>query len=159
MTATIVPTSDCEWPRVAVHSSHMGTRGQRIKRERIRRRMSQFDLANATGVSMRTIGRIEKGEAENSPSAEVLEYHLGIGESIPPADPEETGSPPRAIEQFTLMELLAEAVRRVAQIEARTGERMNGDQHLRIKWPTSAAPSERRKHENGGEEGTARGAR
>lgn len=158
MSSATMATADREWPTVAVHSGRMGTRGQRILRERTRRRMSRLDLRQATGVSERTISRIEKGEAEDSPSAEFLEYYLGIGEEQPSADVEEKiGSPPvRPIEHFTLMELLAEAVRRVAQIEARTGERMNGGEHMRIKWPTSAAPPAKRDWGSGSSSGGKR---
>jgi transcriptional regulator with XRE-family HTH domain len=105
--------------------------------------MSQLDLANETGVGMRTIGRIEKGEGENSPSIETLEAYFGIGDSSVATDQGSPPDTPPTIEQYTLMELLAEAVRRVAQMEARTGERAT-DTGRRVKWSTSDAPSSRR---------------
>lgn len=157
MPAEVVQSGGSEWPTVAVCSSGMGTRGQRIKRERNRRRLSQMDLHKATGVGLRTIGRIEKGEAENAPSIEALEDFLGLSDRLPEATdtaPEEAPT----IEQYTLMELLAEAVRRVAQIEARSGERINGgahgDDHLRISWKTADAPPVHRdQHRPGGTHG------
>ncbi|MCW2905159.1 MAG: hypothetical protein JWO67_7424 [Streptosporangiaceae bacterium] len=58
----------------------MVTRGQRIRRERERRRLSREELAKITGVGERTIGRIEKDDSPGSPNIAVLEGWLGIGE-------------------------------------------------------------------------------
>lgn len=58
----------------------MITRGQRIRRERERRRLSREELAKATGVALRTIGRIEKDDSPGSPNIAVLENWLGLGE-------------------------------------------------------------------------------
>lgn len=148
------PDSGCEWPSVAVPSGDMTTRGSRIKRERERRRMTQLDLHKATEIGQRTIGRIEAGEAENSPSLTVLESYFGIADdSVPQVHPAavpdaDAGAPP-GLDSYTLMELLAESIRRVAQLEARTGEHFTGEP-VRVRWPRRDAPSAQR------DQGTAR---
>lgn len=64
------------WPIVAVHSANMSDRGAAIRKARRKRRWSTKDLAEATGVSDRTIGRIERGEVKDSPNIETLEAEL-----------------------------------------------------------------------------------
>lgn len=84
------------------------SRGDRIRSERNRRKMSQMDLHKATDVGLRTIGRIEAGEAESSPSVAVLEAYLRIGDSYAAAWPGDQ----RPLERFSSVELLAELMRR-----------------------------------------------
>jgi transcriptional regulator with XRE-family HTH domain len=149
------PDGGSMWPIVAVHSADMTTRGERIKRARNLLRQSQMDVHKATGVGLRTIGRIEAGENEHSPSVEVLENHFGINDSSVGTDNDApdtaepvAGAPPTSLDQFTLMELLVEVVRRVAQFEARTGEHLTGlEPPRRVKWSTSDAPSVKRAQE------------
>lgn len=142
------PDSGCEWPSVAVQSGDMSTRGARIKRERNLRRMSQLDLHKATDIGQRTIGRIEAGDAENSPSLDILEAYFGIDDNsvtqvpITPDPSPDVGAPP-GLEGYTLMELLAESIRRVAQLEARTGEHLTGEP-VRVRWARRDAPSTQR---------------
>lgn len=66
------------WPFVALDSATVTAtdRGSAIRRARKEQRSSIEDLAAATGVSPRTIGRIERGEVKNAHSLQVLEEHL-----------------------------------------------------------------------------------
>lgn len=64
------------WPIVAVHSATMSERGAAIRKARNKRRWSTKDLAEATGVSDRTIGRIERGEVTDSRRIDLLEAEL-----------------------------------------------------------------------------------
>jgi len=125
----------------------MSTRGARIKRERERRRMSQADLSVATGVSQRTIGRIEADQNEGGRSITILEDYLGItggpDESPPPREVEERPTIGKA------MAHLAEAMRLLAQLEAQSGERYVPPTPARVTFPRSAAPSGRRRDEGG----------
>jgi len=142
-----------ERPKVAVCSADMSTRGARIKRERERRRMpdgkrmSQLDLHKITGVGQRTIGRIEAGQAENSPSLTALEDYFGISDDSVPTDthegprPHDEEAPPSL---GRVMELLAEAMRLVAQLDTRGRVPVNGEPR-RVRWPASEAPSAQRK--------------
>jgi len=137
------------WPDMAVHSPHMTGRGDRIRRERKRRRLSQMDLRDATGVGLRTIGRIEAGEAENSPSLEVLETYLGIRDDTLPAaerDHLDDDTDDGGLADYTTTELLAEALRRVAHMEAtmRTEPVTRPREGGVVRWATSDAPSARR---------------
>jgi transcriptional regulator with XRE-family HTH domain len=155
MTNAEGPGGPIEWPMVAVYSGHMTTRGARIKRARQVRRMSQLALALATGVGQRTIGRIEKGERDDTTDPEALdnleklESYLGItpdtddqpGVTEPVPDPR---PPHGAITQFGLTELLAEALSRVAQFEAQTGVHIGLDTPVRVRWATEDAPSAHR---------------
>lgn len=142
----------------------MTTRGGRIKaaRQRLRPRVTQLDMANATGVGLRTIGRIEAGEAEDSPSLDVLEAYLGIaGEE--PAEREGkvtahlglsasvTGEPadnPR-IRDATPMELLAELAARIAHLERQAGRPKPALPQERVRWYTEDAPSANRERPEG----------
>lgn len=137
------PDSPCEWPEVAVSSAPMTTRGDRIKRERNRRRQSRPDVAKATGVSARTIQRIENGElaGDTSGAMDALEAYFGFDGMPALQDPEpaDSGGAPHGLEDFSLMELLAESMRRVAQLEARHGERFVGEPR-RVRWKTADAP-------------------
>jgi transcriptional regulator with XRE-family HTH domain len=54
------------------------SRGEEVRRRRLLRGLEQEDLAKLTGVSVRTLGRIESGKAERSRSLPTLEQHLGI---------------------------------------------------------------------------------
>jgi transcriptional regulator with XRE-family HTH domain len=121
----------------------MTTRGARIKRERNRRRQSRPDVARATGVSIRTIQRLENGElsGDTSGAMDVLEEYFGLDSISAGQEPEpdtDTGAP-HGLSDHSLMELLAEAIRRVAQLEARTGEHFVGEPR-RVRWKTADAP-------------------
>lgn len=151
------------WPKMAVHSPHMTGRGARIKLERKRRRLSQMDLHKLTGVGLRTIGRIEAGEAENSPSLDILEAYFGI-DTLPAADRDDTPTAgagvdgdPDGLERYTTTELLAEALRRIAHLEAAVRGADTPPPPPRplgtVRWSTADAPSARRDHAEQAREG------
>src|SRR5690606_7471744 len=142
------------WPEMAVHSPHMTGRGDRIRRERLRRRMSQMALRDAPGVGLRTIGRIEAGEAENSPSLEVLESYLGLNDDqLPRAGGGQLDEDERVgLDAYTTTELLAEALRRVAHLEAtRPADPLSVTARAprTVRWSSADAPSARRPHAQG----------
>lgn len=164
---------DAQLPGIAIDSAGVTTRGERIRKARNLRRpkMSQLDLANATGVGMRTIGRIEAGEAENSPSLDVLERFFGIVDDQPSshegsasADPgglratfgdlaDAATDNPR-IKDATFMELLAEVAVRYAASERVAGRSPALPRHD-VEWHTEDAPStarERSQREAGKDE-------
>ncbi|HLU75599.1 MAG TPA: helix-turn-helix transcriptional regulator [Nonomuraea sp.] len=146
MTEVDAPSRGSVWPEMAVHSPLMTGRGARIRRERLRRRMSQMDLRDKTGVGLRTIGRIEAGEAENSPSLEVLESFLGLTDDQLPRADEPSADEPGGLESYSTTELLAEALRRVAHLEAMRGgdatSPLSRPAGL-VRWASADAPSAR----------------
>lgn len=162
-----------EWPIVAVESGHMTTRGERIKRARKLRGMRQLDLALATGVGQRTIGRIERGERETTDDYDALENlqkletYLGLTADtqgdMPVDAPTVTEStpthqPPPGLSQYPLTALLAEALSRVAQFEGQTGVQITSHETpRRVRWATEDAPSARRNPDH--PEGDIRGAK
>jgi transcriptional regulator with XRE-family HTH domain len=116
-----------EWPFVALHFAPVTTsRGERVQRARNLRRMSQKDLAEATGVGERTIVRIESGRAEGSPSLAVLEEFLRIvtPTAVAPAGNDEPRPSPiaEALMRADDLELLAELARRMAARRAQEGD-------------------------------------
>lgn len=73
-------SGDTKWPLVAIECAAVtDTRGQRIRQERQRRRMSQQDLAGAVGVSVRTISRIETDAVVDPSTLPAVEDYLDIG--------------------------------------------------------------------------------
>lgn len=106
--------------------------------------MSQPDVYKATGVSVRTITRIENGKIDDGPSIEILEQYFALPDTSVVTDPEphHTG-PSTGLEDYTLGQLLAEAVRRVADYEARTGEHFIG-RPTPARWASKDAPSAQR---------------
>ena len=66
-----------KWHIMALDSSTVNLSGQQIKQERRRRGLTQQQLADAAGVSLRTIGRIERGEIEDPRSLELVAAELG----------------------------------------------------------------------------------
>lgn len=148
------------WPFVAVHSGTVDSRGQRILRARDLRRLSRRDVADATGVSERTIQRIEKDDVRNSRALAVLESYLGLDEAQPVADtdlpkPRPTLDPDTieaAIQQADFLALMAEIARRYAR--ATHQETGLAGVPERFKWYLTEAPTARRSREvNTGDEG------
>ena len=66
----------------------MNVTGRQLRRERRRRQLTIAELAEATGVSASTIGRIENEKVTDSPNTEVLADYLGVGPA-PEREPEE----------------------------------------------------------------------
>ena len=96
--------------------------GERIRRARERRLMSQQELAAATGVSARTLRRIEAGEVQRSKAITVLLEYLGIHPEHP-ASHDAVTDPQRALRTVSTPELLAELAARIAALEARAADR------------------------------------
>ena len=67
--------------------------GQKIKTYRIMRGMSQQDLEDATGVSKRSISRLEQGESIQMDNLFKLLIGLGLGENIDLLVPDQTRRP------------------------------------------------------------------
>jgi DNA-binding XRE family transcriptional regulator len=89
--------------------------GRRLKQAREVRGMSQLDLHKATDVGLRTIGRIERGDADSSRYVAVLENYFAQN---PPAPPPIPG---RLVAEASIMELLGEVMARVARLEGQAG--------------------------------------
>ena len=72
-------TGPCtKWPIVALDSGFVAITGEQIKRERRRRNLTQQQLAAEAGVSLRTIGRVERGELQESRNFEAITAALGM---------------------------------------------------------------------------------
>jgi transcriptional regulator with XRE-family HTH domain len=72
-------TGQCvKWPIVALDSGAVAITGEQIKRERRRRNLTQQQLAAEAGVSLRTIGRVERGELQESRNFEAITAALGL---------------------------------------------------------------------------------
>jgi transcriptional regulator with XRE-family HTH domain len=72
-------TGQCvKWPIVALDSGVVAISGEQIKRERRRRNLTQQQLAAEAGVSLRTIGRVERGELQESRNFEAITAVLGL---------------------------------------------------------------------------------
>lgn len=60
------------------------TRGEHIRTARERFGLTQEQLADRTGVSLKTLQRIENGRVQRSRSMTTLEIHLGLARATPP---------------------------------------------------------------------------
>lgn len=120
-------------PFVPLHSVIVtATRGDRIRTTRELRGLSRDQLATATGVNSKTIARIERGEVTNSPSAPILERHLGI-----PHTAEEPPAP--SLHDISDLDLIAELARRLAARRSHDATEPLGPEGY-FRWPTEAAP-------------------
>lgn len=111
-----------DWPRLAVQYGPMGATGDQIKRERLRRKLSREGLAQRTGVSAKTISRIENGERVSDLSFIVEEY-LGLAE-IDQEQPDNR----RLLREVPEPEFWAEAARR-AYLNAETADLPRGPRY------------------------------
>jgi transcriptional regulator with XRE-family HTH domain len=129
---TKVPTGPTGCPFVPLHSVIVNaTRGDRIRAERERRRLSRDDLAHHTGVNAKTIARIERGEVTTSPNTPALEDYLGITQ---PATPERPN-----LADVDDLDLIAELARRLAiRRDPSAPEPLGPEGYFR--WPTRNAP-------------------
>lgn len=119
MARTLSTVARCGPTLTAVADTHIG---ERIRRARERRLMSQLELAAATGVSARTLRRIEAGEVQRSKAITVLLEYLGIHPEQPASNDAVT-DPQRVLRTVGTPELLAELVARIAALEARAADR------------------------------------
>ncbi|MBR4207745.1 MAG: helix-turn-helix transcriptional regulator [Lachnospiraceae bacterium] len=67
--------------------------GKKIKIYRIFKEMSQQELADKTGVSKRSISRLEQGEAVNTDILFKILLALGLGDNIENLIPDQTKRP------------------------------------------------------------------
>ena len=67
--------------------------GQKIKTYRIMKELSQQDLADKTGVSKRSISRLEQGETVQVDNLFKILLALGLGENIEVLVPDQTKRP------------------------------------------------------------------
>ena len=73
--------------------------GHRIKLYRIMKELSQQDLADRTGVSKRTISRLEQGGSVQTDSLFKILIALDLGENIEMLVPDQTQRPSFYLEQ------------------------------------------------------------
>lgn len=138
------------WPFVALDSGVVTStdRGSSIRRARKARRLSIDELAKLTGVSARTIGRVERGEVEKPHSLEVLEAELKAELDQYAA---ERGSPSASdppLSQATFMQALAHLAHLHAELSADLAEAIRLGQPVDPtdvrEWRTEDAPSAKR---------------
>lgn len=67
-----------KWPIVALHSGLVAITAEQVRRERKRRRLTQQELADAAGVSLRTIRRVEAGAPQSARNFEAIADVLGL---------------------------------------------------------------------------------
>ncbi len=86
--------------------------GKRIKYYRIMREMSQQELADKTGISKRSISRLEQGESIQLNSLFIILIALDLGDNIELLVPDQTKRPSYYLEKS---ENTAKRVRRNSQ--------------------------------------------
>jgi transcriptional regulator with XRE-family HTH domain len=72
---------------------YMKELGQKIKLYRIMKEMSQQDLEDKTGISKRSISRLEQGESVQLENLFKILLALGLGENIELLVPDQTKRP------------------------------------------------------------------
>ncbi len=75
------------------HQDYISELGQKIKLYRIMSEMSQQDLADKSGVSIRSISRLEQGESVQLDNLFKILLALGLGENIELLVPDQTKRP------------------------------------------------------------------
>ena len=75
------------------HREYIKELGQKIKTYRIMKEMSQQDLADKTGVSKRSISRLEQGESVQVDNLFKILLALDLGENIGLLVPDQTKRP------------------------------------------------------------------
>lgn len=78
---------------------YMTELGQKIKLYRITKGMSQQDLEDQTGVSKRSISRLEQGESVQMKNLFKILTALGLGENIDLLVPDQTKRPSYYLER------------------------------------------------------------
>ena len=74
--------------------------GKKIKLYRISKEMSQQDLADKTGVSKRSLSRLEQGESVNVDSLFKILLGLDLGDNIELLVPDQTRRPSYYLEKI-----------------------------------------------------------
>ncbi len=80
-------------------NEYIGELGKKIKTYRIMKDMSQQDLADKTGVSKRSISRLEQGESVQVDNLFKILLALGLGENIDLLVPDQTKRPSYYLEK------------------------------------------------------------
>jgi transcriptional regulator with XRE-family HTH domain len=75
------------------YQEYMKELGQKIKLYRIMKEMSQQDLEDKTGISKRSISRLEQGESVQLENLFKILLALGLGENIELLVPDQTKRP------------------------------------------------------------------
>lgn len=127
----------------------MAGRGDELQRARKRRPgLSREKLSKITGVSARTIQRIESGESATSANVEKLEHELAPELAEVAAerliDPGLAGPPSRTLSEASSLELAAELMKRIVAEHATT-PRPGTSQEPRpavFEWKTEDYPDE-----------------
>lgn len=99
--------------------------GDQIREARRARGMSMVELAEAAGVDLSTVGRIERGKSPNASKAGMLQRVLDIGPYAPAAPAPRGDDPP--LSQATFAELQAELAARYGQALRAGGELSTAD--------------------------------
>lgn len=75
------------------HQEYIKELGQKIKTYRVMKEMSQQDLEDKTGVSKRSISRLEQGESVQVDNLFKILLALGLGDNIDLLVPDQTRRP------------------------------------------------------------------
>ncbi len=89
--------------------------GRRIKNYRVMREMSQQELADKTGISKRSISRLEQGDSVQLNSFFMILIALDLGDNIELLVPDQTKRPSYYLEK---PENIAKRVRKKTQTRA-----------------------------------------
>lgn len=135
MIYTNAPTGGRVWPICRVDSGTMPSTGDRIRRARIAAGLSQHELAVATRVGERTIGRIETDQGGSVRSIRRLEEHLRLHHA------EETAEDEVDLSTVSSTALLAEVATRIAAGERRGGPTIDGPP-VRVRFMTEEGPTQ-----------------
>lgn len=141
MTFTGTPSSDRVWPICQIGSGTMPTTGDRIRRARTAAGLSQRELAVATGVGQRTIGRIETDQGGSPRNIRRLQDHLGLHDEDARDAPGALAiSDEPDLSTVGTTALLAEVAARLAAAERRGGPLVDGPP-IRVRFKTADAPT------------------
>lgn len=137
MTLIGAPSGDRVWPICQVDSGTMPTTGDRIRKARTAAGLSQRELAVATRIGERTIGRIEADQGGSDRNIRRLEDHLGLsGDTGPDRGPGEVTD----LSAVSSTALLAEVAARLAAAEHRAGPLVDGPP-VRVRFKTADGPA------------------
>lgn len=131
-----------KWPIVALDSGSVAITGHQIRQERRRRGFTQQQLADAAGVSLRTIGRVERGEIDDPRSLDLIALELGLLHDTVATDEE------RVLRSVADSALLAEVARRFGRgLETPATQRGRGERgtlppHLTVPQPAQRTTSD-----------------
>lgn len=134
MSETAPPPGGRLWRNNQVDSATMSTRVERIRAARKRTRLSQGELAQRSGISERTINRIETGAAVGERTIRRLEKYLGITAGAP----DETD-----LSQVSALALVTEISRRLDAAERSKTLPLQGGAPMRVRFRTADGPGKR----------------